>query len=185
MDAKTRRQAILLGALLVVLAGLVWWNLAPTPAGTPRQTARRQEPAARGGEVAPVPRVKIDALSADRPQPAETRRDPFRFAGGFVASREPEPSGAIESPEAASRAVDAPSVPAGPPPIPLRFIGVLRVPQGQRLVAVLSDGVGVYRGTEGDVIEGRYRIVRVNLESVELAYVDGRGHQVIRLSAGS
>lgn len=186
MDAKTRRQAIFLGALLVVLAAVVWWNLAgSTPAGTPRQAARRQDPAARGGEVAPVPRVKLDALSADRPAPAETRRDPFRFDGGFVAAREPEPSGPIEPPEAASRAVDAPSVPAGPPPIPLRFIGVLRVPQGQRLVAVLSDGVGVYRGTEGDVIEGRYRIVRVNLESVELAYVDGRGHQVIRISAGS
>jgi hypothetical protein len=129
--------------------------------------------------------VKLDALGADRPAPAETRRDPFRFGGGSVASRAPEPSGAIEPPETASRAVEAPSVPAGPPPIPLRFIGVLRVPQGQRLVAVLSDGVGVYRGTAGDVIEGRYRIVRVNLESVELAYVDGRGHQVIRLSAGS
>lgn len=186
MDAKTRRQALLLGALLVVLAALVWWNLAgPTPAGTPGRAARRQDPAIRGGEVEPVPRVKLDALGAGRPAPAETTRDPFRFGGGSVASRTPEPSGPIEPPDTAARAVEAPSVPAGPPPIPLRFIGVLRVPQGQRLVAVLSDGVGVYRGTAGDVIEGRYRIVRVNLESVELAYVDGRGHQVIRLSAGS
>ena len=49
-------------------------------------------------------------------------------------------------------------------------------------VAVLSDGKFVYYGREGDIIEGRYRVVRIGEESVQMEYVDGRGRQTIRLS---
>jgi hypothetical protein len=37
-------------------------------------------------------------------------------------------------------------------------------------------------GKEGDIIDGRYRIVRIGAESIELTYLDGRGRQTIRLS---
>ena len=37
-----------------------------------------------------------------------------------------------------------------------------------------------YYGREGEVIEGRYRIVKIGVESIELAYLDGRGRQTIR-----
>jgi hypothetical protein len=47
---------------------------------------------------------------------------------------------------------------------------------------VLSDGRGIYRGVEGDIIEGRYRIVRIGTESIEMTHLDGSGRQVIRLS---
>ena len=49
-------------------------------------------------------------------------------------------------------------------------------------VAVLSDNRGVYYGREGDAIEGRYRILRIGVESVDLAYLDGRGRQTIRFT---
>jgi hypothetical protein len=49
-------------------------------------------------------------------------------------------------------------------------------------MAVLSDNRGVYWGREGDTIEGRYRIVRIGTESIELAHLDGNGRQTIRLS---
>jgi hypothetical protein len=48
---------------------------------------------------------------------------------------------------------------------------------------VLSDGRGnVFNGKEGDVIEGRYRLLRVGNDSADLIYLDGRGRQTIRLS---
>ena len=47
-------------------------------------------------------------------------------------------------------------------------------------MAVLSDARGVYYGREGDIIEGRYRIVKIGVESIELEYLDGRGRQTIR-----
>ena len=43
-------------------------------------------------------------------------------------------------------------------------------------------GRNVFYGREGDIIEGRYRIVRIGLESIEMMHVDGRGQQTIRLS---
>jgi hypothetical protein len=64
----------------------------------------------------------------------------------------------------------------------LRFIGVLGEPGRRRKFAVLSDGRGTLYGQEGDIIDGRYRIVRIGVESIEMAYVDGRGQQTIRLS---
>lgn len=75
--------------------------------------------------------------------------------------------------------------PAGPPPlprIPLKFIGLMTSEQNRTVdrVAVLSDAQGVYYGREGEIIEGRYRILKIGVESIDLAYLDGRGRQTIR-----
>ena len=35
---------------------------------------------------------------------------------------------------------------------------------------------------EGETIDGRYRIDRIGVESIDMAWTDGRGHQIIRLS---
>ena len=183
MEAKTRGQAVLLAGLLCVLAVALWWNLSssPVPAGGPQAAGRRPASATATPKDTPVETVRLDALAAPRPQPGDQRRDPFRFRAARLqtdaASEMSQP--AMQSTEEAG---GGEPIQPGPPPIPLRFIGVVRIAEGQQLTAVLSDGNGVYRGTEGDIIEGRYRIVRVRLDSVELAHLDGRGHQVIRMS---
>jgi hypothetical protein len=64
----------------------------------------------------------------------------------------------------------------------MRFIGLVEESERAQKIAILSDGRGIYQGREGDIIEGRYRIVRIGLESVEMTYLDGRGRQSIRLS---
>lgn len=77
-----------------------------------------------------------------------------------------------------------PMVPTGPPPpppIPLKFIGVVEKADGTR-IAVLSDGRGPVHGVEGQEIAGQYKIVRIGEESIEIAYIDGRGRQTIRLT---
>jgi hypothetical protein len=48
---------------------------------------------------------------------------------------------------------------------------------------VLSDGRNnVFNVREGEVVEGRYRVLRVGNDSADLVYLDGRGRQTIRLS---
>jgi hypothetical protein len=77
-----------------------------------------------------------------------------------------------------------PPVPAGPPPPPpitLKFIGIVQKADGTR-IAVLSDGKRPISGKEGDEIEGRYRILKIGTESVDVSYIDGRGRQTIRLT---
>jgi hypothetical protein len=80
-------------------------------------------------------------------------------------------------------------VPQGPPPPPplppiaLKFIGIIESPTSARKIAVLSDGRNPpFHGVEGDIIEGRYRILKIGVESIEVAYADGRGRQTIRLT---
>ena len=81
----------------------------------------------------------------------------------------------------------APAVPTGPPPPPpippitLKFIGVISSDSIGK-IAGLSDGKFVYRGREGQTIEGRYRIVKIGEESIQIEYVNGTGRQTIRLS---
>ena len=75
-----------------------------------------------------------------------------------------------------------PGAPPPLPPIPLKFIGLVDAPGNTARLAVLSDGRNVFHGREGDIIDGRYRIVHVGTESIELTYVNGLGRQVIRLS---
>ena len=72
-------------------------------------------------------------------------------------------------------------MPPPPPPISYKFIGTLTQGDTGR-IAVLSDGKFVYHGREGDIIEGRYRVVKIGEESIQMEYVDGRGRQTIRLS---
>jgi hypothetical protein len=75
-------------------------------------------------------------------------------------------------------------VPQAPPlpPIPFKFIGLVEGAAGTR-IAVLSDSRGlVVHGGEGAIIDGRFRILAIGAETVDIAYADGRGRQTLRLT---
>jgi len=60
---------------------------------------------------------------------------------------------------------------------------VIGVIEGQARVSIMSDGRGnVFYGKEGDIIDGRYRVLRVGPDSADLSYTDGRGRQTLRMS---
>jgi hypothetical protein len=125
--------------------------------------------------------VNIDALGLPRPKLVEATRDPFRFKPKPPPPRPPASAGAGGG-RGASSGTPVPSAPPPPPPIPLKFIGIVDGARGVGKLAVLSDGRAVSYGREGETIEGRYRIIRIGAESVEIAYADGRGRQTIRLT---
>lgn len=179
-----RRRLIILVALLVVVAGAGAYQFWPsTQAATARAAVRAAARQAQGPTSVTAPDVHLPALRDDRPQPVEDpRRDLFRFK-----PKAPPPRPVEQRPAFVPRPVvsDAPTAPAGPPPLPpiaMRFIGLVEEQDRAQKIAILTDGRGIYQGREGDIIEGRYRIVRIGVESVEMAYLDGRGRQTIRLS---
>jgi hypothetical protein len=53
---------------------------------------------------------------------------------------------------------------------------------GQRVATFTDTRGNTFYGREGDIIEGRYRVLRIGANSVELAYLDGRGRQTIQLT---
>lgn len=186
----TRRQQVLLGVLgTVLLVVFVYaWTGSDTggPAGggaaTSNRQARGRQPASRQAAEQQLD-VKLDALKAPHEGPGAVERNPFRFeARRRVEGPEGEGSPAPRRPAAEPEPEPVPSGPPPPPPIPLKFIGIIESAQAGR-VAALSDGHRVFQGRAGDIIEGRYRIVRIGVESIVMEYADGSGvQQTIRLS---
>jgi len=175
-----RRRLLLIGMLVLLLAVVGWTYFgsgnAPAPA-----------PAAAGGSAAgrrqnEAEAVRLSSLSQSRDEPSSATRNPFKYqreaSGGKGTTEKPPVFQPVQPSE-----VTAPAGPAPPPPIPLKFIGVLEKTDGNRW-AVLSVGEGraPLHGKEGDIIDGRYRILKIGNESIDLAYLDGRGRQTIRLT---
>jgi hypothetical protein len=188
--AARRRQLVLLAVLAIVLGGLVVFVLVPALSGgssSPQRVAPtaaavrapKGDNAAARSDVVPV---HLERLSAQAAEPVDGGRNPFRM--GAAA---PPPGAASAAPRAPT-AAPAAAGPAGPPPppavppIPFRFIGIVtgQAPTGR--IAVLSDGKVVVHGREGAIIDGRYRIVKIGEESIQIEHQDGRGRQTIRLS---
>jgi hypothetical protein len=186
MAIERRRQQLLLGVLVVVLL-IVIYRMWPPTSATPAATSNRQGspsgPRTQTPVAAPAaPDVHLDALNSDQPKPGTAKRDLFRFK-----PKAPPPSPTPSQP--VQPAAPVAPVPTGPPPPPpvapitLKFIGVMESPTQARKIAVLSDGRSspIY-GKEGEVVLGQYRILKIGVESIDIAYADGRGRQTIRLT---
>lgn len=179
-----RRRWLLGGPAVLALAVLAWLQM--RPGGGTRAPGAGGAPAARTAQagreqpaMGPPAPVRLSALEGQREEPVESPRNPFRF--------QPKAAPAATRPAAPAQPLNASppaAVPAGPPPPPpisLKFIGLVERADGVK-VAVLTDGKVTVYGREGDIIDGRYRVMKIGVESIELAYADGRGRQAIRLS---
>jgi hypothetical protein len=181
------RRARWAGATLIV--AVIALMVAQSGSDTPQPAARRRAaPAARPAAAAPTIEapadVNLEALAAPREAPGDARRDPFQCGAKPAPPPAPPPK---RIPGVADDQVGAPPVPVGPPPAPppppitLKFIGLVQKADGTK-IAVLSDGKRPISGREGEEIEGRYKILKIGTESIEIAYIDGRGRQTIRLT---
>jgi hypothetical protein len=178
-ERSRRRQLVILGGLLVLLIAVLVYNLnGSEPAATGSTASNPQRNRAPGqAQLTPAEEleIRLELLTEEKPEPQDASRNPFRF-------RPPPPPPAPKA--------DVPPVPVEPqgpppppplPPIALKFIGVVESPRAGK-IAALSDGKNVFYGKEGDLIEGRYKIVRIGAESIVMEYHDGQGRQTIRLS---
>jgi hypothetical protein len=184
--ATERSRQLVLGALVLVLAVVIvkmWPDTSAAPGPTSNRAAGASGAKSPQGAKTPAPpAVHLDALNGERPKPDRSERNLFRF-------KEKAPAPAPAPPPVQRTEPVEPAMPPGPPqpppvaPITLKFIGIVEAPsQGER-IAILSDGRNApFYGKEGAIIEGRYRILKIGVESVEIAYADGRGRQTIRLT---
>jgi hypothetical protein len=177
---RERPRPWLLAALGVAIVALIvyWmWPSAGTAIAPSNQAggARGRQAAGRGSS--PPLDVRLDALNQPPPEPNEAERNPFRFQ---PKAPPPPPPEAFKPPTGRGPVQPLPP-PAqmGPPPIPLKYFGYFEDRLGK--IAGLSDSRGVYKGREGAIIEGRYRIVKIGVESIVMEYTDGTGRQTIPL----
>jgi hypothetical protein len=188
VETRRRRELLLLGvaAALGVLAYAVYVEWPGTSAvgpaasnqveqaGNGARPDRKGKASAAGDEA---PDVHLEALSANRPRP-DAGRNLFRFK-----EKPPPPPPPAPPPRVLPPPVEVPTGPPPPPPITLKYIGFVDSETPGKRIAFLSDGRGVpLSGHEGDTVLGQYRILRIGAESIEMAYLDGRGRQTIRLT---
>jgi hypothetical protein len=173
-----KRSQIVLGLLALVLALAAyraWEQTSPAAAPASNERGRTQR-TPQGAAPTAAPDVHLDLLEAEHPKP-ETERNLFR-----LKPKAPPP--APPRPPITTVPSGPPAPPPGPPPPPpitLKFLGA--VGSGKERVAVLSDGVGApLYGREGQELLGRYKILRIGEESIEIAYLDGRGRTTIRMT---
>jgi hypothetical protein len=172
------RRLLVLGiTLIAAVVALIVVRSGDTPSSTPTRAPRppvagrnaTQQPAK---EATPAD-VRLSALDRERTEPMDLGRNPPA-----------PPPRAQKSPDGSVDGAPPPLVPAGPPPPPpiaLKFIGVVQKADGTR-IAVLSDGKRPISGKEGEDLEGRYRIMKIGEESIDIAYIDGRGRRTIPLT---
>ena len=176
MKPLIRGRIAYLGAAAVFVALLVIARPAFSPqAGPSGQSSNRSVSTAGTLPVVPIVDLNLNRLRTSPSTLPDSERDPFRFRPKPAppAPKVVAPSPVLAPPE--------PTGPPPPPPIPLKFFGVFTI-SGAR-TAAFSDGRGnTFTAKEGDTVEGRYRLLRIATDSVDLAYLDGRGRQTIRLT---
>jgi hypothetical protein len=179
------KRALVLGGAVAVLVAAVMMARGNDPADSAAAPARRgaSQPGAAATANVPVADVRLELLQQHRPDLEETERNLFRFQPRAAPAAPVETRPTITAPKPSVPTVAVPSGPPAPPPIPLRFIGLVDAPTQAGRVAIFSDGRNnVFYGKDGDIIEGRYKVLKVSQDAAELSYVDGRGRQTIRLT---
>ncbi|MDH4066716.1 MAG: hypothetical protein OEW19_20125 [Acidobacteriota bacterium] len=183
-----RRTWLVGGAIALALGSVAWTFFGPQPA-TP--SARAPRGAGRRATVtseAPLPvaeSVRLAELAEQRDEPSEATRNPFQFGSRRAPTSETTSAAPVPVETLKPDNAPAAAVASQPQPIQLRFIGLVGLADGTTLAVLVStkdDAPSPLHGKEGDIIDGRYRILKIGTESIELAYLDGRGRQTLRLS---
>jgi hypothetical protein len=185
MKAIPRRQVMLVAGLAAVAVVVLILGLGQDTPAERAATPSNRAGQSGGQAVADVPVVdlRLERLHEAREELPESTRDPFRFRPKPPPPAPPRVAATPPPPRPPEFTPPSP-VPTGPPPPPriaIKFFGWAML-GGQR-VATFSDARGnIFSGKEGDIIEGRYRILRIGTDSADVSYLDGRGRETIRLT---
>ena len=75
-----------------------------------------------------------------------------------------------------------PTIPP-PPPITLKFFGFANKP-GETKKVFLSQGEDIFIAGEGDIVDRRYRVLRISTSSVDVEDVINNNRQSLPLTQG-
>ena len=203
LGAENRTTALVAIALMVIAVFMIvrMWSGGgqPAPAANPtpvqpeaaaapaapargRRAARPGRGPARsetpGSAVTLDPRLRLDLLKL-------SEGTEYKGAGRNIFRAEAEIPKPIESAvkEAAKSGPPPPPPPPGPPPINLKFVGFASG-TGATTKVFLTQGDDIFVAAEGDIVNRRYKVMRINANSVEIEDVLGNNRQTIPLTAG-
>jgi hypothetical protein len=204
LGAENRTAALVAIALMVIAAFMIVrvWSGGGKPAAAANPTpvqpeaaaapaparGRRAARAGRGGArnapsgsaVTLDPRLRLDLLKLSE----DTE---YKGAGRNIFSVQAEIPKPIEPAiKDASKTPPPPPTPTGPPPPPpinLKFVGFASG-AGEPTKVFLTQGDDIFVAAEGEIVNRRYKVMRINANSVEIEDVLGNNRQTIPLTAG-
>lgn len=208
LGTENRKQTIaaaVLGVLLLLVIAYEFWPSSSTIASTTTATADLPQPSSSGnaaGNARPVPHSGSRATSAKKgrapqsldptlhlDQLAATEHIKYEGSGRniFVAQGEEIPK--LLAPGQTDKKKDptwvAPPV-AAPPPIPLKFFGFASQPGEPKKVFLSNKGDDIFIAGEGEIVDRRYKVVKISPTSVEIQDVVSSGPaQNIPLTQGN
>jgi hypothetical protein len=178
--AAQRPRPWLLALLGLVLVVYLATRMFSGPAATPTVSTGGQRAQAQvADQIDPaLLDVKIETLGDEPGAAAEVSRNPFRFQ----PRPPPPPPPMASAPPPTSYVPPPPAAPIGPPAIGtlIKFIGIIDT--GKEKIGAFSDCKYTFSGREGEIVEGRFRVVRIGVESAVLEYVDGTGRATLPLN---
>jgi hypothetical protein len=182
-------SAVVLMALALILLGRWMFSsggespaAANSPANVAAPTTLPPAPRARvrGGKANNSSRSLDPSLRYDWLKASEATKYEGKGRNIFRAQID------IPRPEKIVRTDVPPPQPTGPPPPPpinLKFFGFASKP-GEPKKIFLSQGEDVFIAGEGEIVDRRYRILRISPMSVEVEDVLNNNHQSIPLTQG-
>lgn len=144
---------------------------APIAAPAPRPGGRVPQAAGQTPQA-----LKLDQIE-QVPEEPEAGRNLFRFG---MRPAPPPPTPVYQPPP-------PPPPPPGPPPIPpipLRLRALMDDPYGKKRAYLLDQTGAIHEAVEGQVVDGRYRLLKIGANSVVMSYLDGTGQRTITLGGG-
>lgn len=184
LGTKNKKQTIIaavLGVVLVVVALHQFWptssTIASTVTTTPDVDTTAARPASRRpSSTAPGKKPRLQqsldpTLHLDQLAAAEQIKYEGSGRNIFVAQAEveiPKPlAPGHTDPQQQEHHTYVPPVQASAPPIPLKFFGFASQP-GEPKKIFLSKGDDVFIAGEGEIIDRRYKVVKISTNSVEI-----------------
>ncbi|MGC2322579.1 MAG: hypothetical protein WA463_08125 [Terriglobales bacterium] len=188
LGAENRTKVIILGVLLLIAAISVIRMFdvfgSSAPAASPGRTAAapppRQAPN-RGAAIADAgPRLDPE-LDLKRLESSEGMKYEGTGRNIFVPAMEEIPKPVELGLKTKPEPPPGPPPPPQPPPINLKFFGFASH-AGEPKQVFLAQGDTVFIGREGEIVDRRYKIVRINPNSVEIEDVLNNNRQTIPLT---
>jgi hypothetical protein len=169
-------------AVLLLLRALL---SSGTPASTvaasaTTNTANRPETTLAGGRgkaTLPLdPTLRTDLLK-------NSEEAAYKGTGRNIFEDTPPPVVAVRPVVVPKPEPVTPPPPPPPPPIPLKFYGFANKP-GQAKAIFLANGDDIFIGHEGEIVNRRYKIIRIHPTQVEIEDVLNNNRQSIPLTPG-
>jgi len=196
LGTENRKQLItlaVLGGIAVLTFGYEYWPAADSAAPAAKTTATSNAPKATrrtaSGKTVPVVEPRLDP-TLDLKLLNQTEE--IKYAGNgrniFVAGSMAQieqldgKNGTTDNKEAKS--IQGPPPIPPPPPITLRFFGFANRP-GETKKVFLAQGEDIFIAAEGDIVDRRYRIVRILPMSVDVEDVLNNNRQSLPLTLGA